>query len=62
MCSKSGRTRIGSRTGFRAGRRVFVFNIRAYWPLPPIQDGEWTPPPVCLLELTQIVPALATAA
>ncbi len=39
-----------------------AFNIRAYWPLPPIQDGQWTPPPVCLPELTQIVPALAIAA
>jgi hypothetical protein len=24
----------------------FSLYIRAYWPLPPIQQGEWTPPPV----------------
>ncbi|HSD91726.1 MAG TPA: DUF1214 domain-containing protein [Methyloceanibacter sp.] len=24
----------------------FSLYIRAYWPLPPIQDGRWTPPPV----------------
>jgi hypothetical protein len=24
----------------------FSLYIRAYWPLPPIQDGQWTPPPV----------------
>ena len=25
----------------------FSLYIRAYWPLPPIQEGRWTPPPVC---------------
>jgi hypothetical protein len=25
---------------------VFSLYIRAYWPLPPIQQGTWTPPPV----------------
>jgi hypothetical protein len=24
----------------------FSLYIRAYWPLPPIQEGQWTPPPV----------------
>jgi hypothetical protein len=24
----------------------FSLYIRAYWPLPPIQQGQWTPPPV----------------
>jgi hypothetical protein len=24
----------------------FSLYIRAYWPLPPIQEGRWTPPPV----------------
>jgi hypothetical protein len=24
----------------------FSLFIRAYWPLPPIQEGLWTPPPV----------------
>ncbi len=26
----------------------FSLYIRAYWPLPPIQEGRWTPPPVVL--------------
>ena len=25
---------------------AFSLYIRAYWPLPPIQKGRWTPPPV----------------
>jgi hypothetical protein len=25
---------------------AFSLYIRAYWPLPPIQEGRWTPPPV----------------
>ena len=25
---------------------TFSLYIRAYWPLPPIAEGRWTPPPV----------------